>query len=129
MLKDPNHLVASYTADPVVELRTVHNDVGLSYGQMNDKYVLTDGKSFGLDSRFTVTVFKSPSGPAESDGWMVRSFHSSTNAFDNDILRMATRYVLWRAGLGGLAIGAAVGFIAGRILRKRNPQSSGLGHP
>jgi ketosteroid isomerase-like protein len=119
MLKGPGHRVVSYSADPVVVSRTVHNDVGLSYGFMHDRYVLNDGKSFGLDSRFTATVFKSPGGPADSDGWMIRSFHSSADAFDNPVLSMVARGVLVRAGGGGLALGLLLGVALGAFLGRR----------
>jgi ketosteroid isomerase-like protein len=123
MLKAPGHRVVSYSADPVVESRTVHNDVGLSYGYMHDKYVLNDGKTFSLDSRFSVTVFKSPDGPADSDGWMIRSFHSSADAFDNPVLSMVARGTFLSAGLGGLVIGILLGVALGALLfrRKRMP--------
>src|SRR4051794_8515902 len=46
MLKAPGHRVQSYTSDPVVSHRYVHGDAVVSYGKMNDHYVLTDGTSF-----------------------------------------------------------------------------------
>lgn len=119
MLKAPGHRVQSFITDPTIEARTVHNDVGLSYGQLNDQYVLTDGKSFALNSRFTITVFKTPDGPADTDGWMVRSFHASTDAFDNPILTMVAQRSLWMAGAGGLVIGALLGLLLGRWLARR----------
>jgi ketosteroid isomerase-like protein len=119
MLKAPDHIVASYTAEPVILSRTVHGDVGLSYGMMNDKYVLTNGKSFGLDSRFTATLYRTPHGPSDTDGWMIRSFHSSTDAFDNAVLTMAARIAFWRAAVGGVVVGLIVGWIGGRLLQAR----------
>ena len=113
MMTAPNHRVVSYSADPQVESRTVHDDVGLSYGYMNDKYVLNDGRSFALNSRFTVTVFKSPAGPTDTDGWMIRSFHSSADTFDNPIITMVAKGVFWRAGIGGVVIGTILGLIIG----------------
>jgi hypothetical protein len=86
---------------------------------MNDQYVLNDGKSFGLNSRFTVTVFKSPDGPPETDGWMIRSFHSSADTFDNPILTMVAHRVFWTAGIGGLVIGAVFGLVIGAFLFRR----------
>ncbi|MBI1766564.1 MAG: nuclear transport factor 2 family protein [Acidobacteria bacterium] len=124
MLKAPGHRVASFTADPIVESRTVHNDVGLSYGQMNDQYVLTDGKRFGLNSRFTITVFKTPDGPTDTDGWMIRSFHASTDAFDNPVLLLVSQHVLWTSGLIGLVIGAILGLLAGAAFFRRKPQQA-----
>jgi uncharacterized protein (TIGR02246 family) len=123
MLKGPNRRVESYTAEPVVESRTVHNDVGLSYGYMNDQYVLTDGKSFGLNSRFTVTLFKTPDGPSETGGWMIRSFHSSTDAFDNPILAMVAKRVFLTAGIGGLVIGLLSGLGVGAFLFRRGKRA------
>jgi ketosteroid isomerase-like protein len=123
MLKGPNRRVESYTADPTVESRTVHNDVGLSYGYMNDQYVLTDGKSFGLNSRFTVTLFKTPDGPSETDGWMIRSFHSSADAFDNPILIMVAKRVSLMAGIGGLVVGLLSGLGIGAFLFRRGKKA------
>jgi ketosteroid isomerase-like protein len=118
MMTAPNHRVVSYSADPEVESRTVHNDVGLSYGYMNDRYVLNDGKSFALNSRFTVTVFKSPDGPKDTDGWMIRSFHSSADSFDNPIITMVAQGVFWRAGIGGVIVGLAGGLLLGVVFTR-----------
>lgn len=119
MMTAPNHRVVSYSADPQVESRTVHNDVGLSYGYMNDRYVLNDGRSFALNSRFTVTVFRSPEGPKETDGWMIRSFHSSADAFDNPIISMVAKAVFWRAGLAGVVFGLILGSAGGVFFARR----------
>jgi ketosteroid isomerase-like protein len=119
MLKAPDHIVASYTAEPVVLSRTVHGDVGFSYGMMNDKYVLTNGKSFGLDSRFTATLYRTRQGPSDSDGWMIRSFHSSTDAFDNPVLGMAARIAFWRAIWIGGAVGIVAGLVVGLLIARR----------
>ena len=123
MLKGPNRRVESYTADPVIESRTIHNDVGLSYGYMNDQYVLTDGKSFGLNSRFTVTLFKTPDGPSETDGWMIRSFHSSADTFDNPILTMVAQRVFLMAGIGGLVVGLLSGLAIGAFFFRRGKKA------
>jgi ketosteroid isomerase-like protein len=124
MMTAPNHRVVSYSADPQVESRTVHNDVGLSYGYMNDRYVLNDGRSFSLNSRFTVTVFKSPDGPKGTDGWMIRSFHSSADAFDNPIITMVAQGVFWRAGIGGAVVGTVLGLIIGIFARRRKTSTA-----
>jgi len=124
MMTAPNHRVVSYSADPKVESRTVHNDVGLSYGYMNDSYVLNDGRSLTLNSRFTVTVFKSPDGPADTDGWRIRSFHSSADAFDNPVITLVAKAVFWRAGGSGLAIGAVLGLILGMLFARRRAPAS-----
>jgi uncharacterized protein (TIGR02246 family) len=124
MLKGPDARVSSYSAEPVIESRTVHNDVGLSYGYMNDKYVLNDGQSFNLNSRFTVTVFQSPTGPAETGGWMIRSFHSSPDTFDNPILTLVARAVFWRAGIGGAVAGLVLGLALGALFFRRKRKTA-----
>jgi len=119
MLKGPDPVVQSYTSDPVVTQRYVHDDdTVVSYGRMNDHYVLTDGTKFGLDSRFTTTAIRLPEGPPETSGWMIRSFHSSTDAFDNPILGMVMRKTFWTAAIGALLIGLVVGIIISRTMRK-----------
>src|SRR5688572_19574923 len=112
MTKAPDKVVASYTAEPEVLSRTVHGDVALSYGRMHDHYVLTDGKEFTLDSRFSVTVFKSSEGPSDTDGWMIRSFHSSSDVFDNAVIGMAAKKVAWFVGSVSFVIGGAVATLA-----------------
>src|ERR1700730_9117360 len=124
MMTAPNHRVVSYSADPQIESRTVHNDVGLSYGYMNDRYVLNDGRSFALNSRFTVTVFKSPDGPRDTDGAMIRSFHASADAFDNPIITMVAQGVFWRAGIGGAVVGTVLGLIIVIFARRRKTSTT-----
>lgn len=124
MMTAPDRRVVSYSANPEVESRTVHNDVGLSYGNMNDSYVLNDGRRFTLNSRFTITVFKTPNGPTDTDGWMIRSFHSSTDAFDNPVLTLVAHSIFWRAGFGGLVIGIVLSLIVGILLGRRRRVST-----
>lgn len=123
MLKGPDPVVKKYTADPVVDGRQFRGDVDLSWGRMNDQYELTDGTEFGLDSRFTTTLMKLPDGPPESGGWVIRSFHSSTDAFDNPVLKIAAKRTAMYAGGGALGVGLLVGFFVGRI-GKRKPSAA-----
>lgn len=124
MLTGPSPVVSKYTADPIVDGRQFRGDVDLSWGRMNDHYVLTNGMEFSLNSRFTVTVVKSPEGPPDTGGWMIRSFHSSTDAFDNPILRIAAKRAMTYAGIGGLAIGIVAGALATRFLRHRRTDAA-----
>ena len=122
MLKGPSPVVSKYTAEPVVDGRQIRGDVDLSWGRMNDQYVLTDGTEFGLDSRFTATLLKSPDGPSETGGWIIRSFHSSTDAFDNEVLGIAARRSLRYGALAGVLVGLLVGLIAAFLFRKQRGQ-------
>jgi ketosteroid isomerase-like protein len=114
MMKGPNRVVAKLTADPQPdELSVLHGGTtAISRGKMNDRYQLTDGMNFDLNSRWSATAVK------EGDKWLVASFHSSVNVFDNSILRMTVqRTLLWSGGIA-LVLGLVVGAVATRILRK-----------
>src|SRR5688572_8752275 len=126
MLKGPSPVVRRYTAEPIVDGRQFRGDVDLSWGRMNDQYELTNGMEFGLDSRFTTTLLKMPDGPPESAGWVIRSFHSSTDAFDNPILATVARRSLLYGGIGGLLLGAIVGVGIALLIRRRRVGSEGL---
>lgn len=123
MLEGPDAIVESYETSPKVERRFIHDDTVVSFGFMNDHYVLTDGTEFGLDSRFTVTAIRLPQGPEATGGWVIRSFHSSTDAFDNPVLGIAVRRTAWYAGAGGLLVGLLVGALAAWLLTRRTMKS------
>jgi hypothetical protein len=119
MLKGPDPVVKKFSSDPVVDGRDYRDDVDLSWGRMNDHYELTSGESFGLGSRFTATVIKLPDGPPETGGWMIRSFHASTDAFDNPVLKMAAQRSFLYGGAGGLILGIVVGLIGATLAARR----------
>ena len=119
MLRAPDAIVESYTSEPAVKERYLHGDTVVSHGLMNDHYVLKDGTKFGLDSRFSVTVLREPDGPPETGGWMIRSFHSSTDAFDNPVLGIAAKKASLYAGGGGLVVGLLAGAGLSFLLRRR----------
>jgi membrane associated rhomboid family serine protease len=55
---------------------------------------------------------------------MIRSFHSSADAFDNPIITMVAQGVFWRAGIGGAVVGAVLGLIIGIFARRRKPSTA-----
>ena len=109
MMAGPNHVVAKLSCNPVVDDRHVYGDWAVSWGQMNDHFELTDGSKLDLNSRFTATIVRR--GPA----WKVASFHVSTNAFANPILRMAAK----KGGSRGFIFGIVPGLIIGLFLGVR----------
>lgn len=117
MMKGPDKRVQSVTSDPKVEGRHVYGDWAVSWGTMNDRFVLTDGSDLTMNSQFTATIAR------RGSEWKVSSFHVSVNAFDNAILRHAARKaVIWTSVIAGavcLLIGVAVGMAV-----KRRPSSS-----
>lgn len=119
MMSGDNRIVKSVTASPVVEGRNVHGDWAVSWGAMNDRFILTDGRDLALNSRFSAVLVKS------ENAWKVHEIHLSTDAFGGAIVRAAvTTTAKWTglaAGSGGIVIGLVAGKAWGR--RKGSPAS------
>jgi uncharacterized protein (TIGR02246 family) len=121
MMTGPDKRVEKVSADPKVDDRHVYGDWAVSWGRMNDHFVLTDGSQLAMDSKFTATIAR------RGDAWKVASFHVSVNAFDNAILGIAAK----KAGSWSLIIGALVGVVIGLVVgvimgrRRRGPASVG----
>ncbi len=113
MMTGPDRRVQSARADPKVTDRHLYGDWAVSWGKMNDEFVMTDGATLKLDSRFTATIAR------RGEEWKVTSFHVSANVFDNPILGIAAKkaglIAAAVAGVGGLIVGAVVG----RILKRK----------
>jgi ketosteroid isomerase-like protein len=111
MMTGPNRIVQEIKAEPKVEGRQVHGDWAISWGSLNDHFVLTDGRSLSLGSRFTITTAK------RGDRWLLTSYHASVNAFDNAVLTMAVKKTgLW-VGIGGAVLGLLIGYVVARARR------------
>jgi uncharacterized protein (TIGR02246 family) len=114
MTKGENRKVNSYKTEAEVdELTHLYGDTGIATGQSHDAFVLTDGRDFVVNTRWTATL-------AKKDGaWKVAGFHASTDMFDNPVLHIAVRQTaLWTGGIAAL-VGLGVGLILARILRRR----------
>ncbi len=112
MMKGDHPVVSKVTADPKVLGRHVQGDWAISWGDLNDQFVLSDGRELPLNSHFTATIAK------RGDHWLVSAFHVSVNAFDNPILTLAVKKVCLMAGIGGVVVGCIVGALAVAILRR-----------
>lgn len=106
MMKGPDRRVEKVSADPKVDDRHVYGDWAVSWGSMNDRFVLTDGSDLAMNSRFTATIAR------RGDVWKVTSFHASVNAFDNPILGYAAK----KAGTWAMVIGVVAGLVLGLIV-------------
>ena len=115
MMTGPNKIVERLTAEPTVDdLSTIHHDdTAISYGRMNDEYLLRDGMNFKLNSRCDASLVK------EGERWLIADFHASANVFDNDILRMAVQKTAWWTGGAALMVGIVVGLVGGRLFGRR----------
>jgi ketosteroid isomerase-like protein len=103
MMKGKEPIVAKITADPKVDGRQIYSDWALSFGHMNDHFLLTDGSDLPLNSRFTAAISR------QGDRWLITAFHLSANLFDNPVLGYAAKkgatYGAIAGAVGGLVIG------------------------
>ena len=113
MMTGSERRVKSVHADPKITDRHLYNDWAVSWGTMNDEFILADGTQLKLDSKFTATIAR------RGSEWKVTSFHVSGNLFENPIVGYAVkRTALMSAAIAGV-IGLAIGFIAARFLKNR----------
>ena len=88
---------------------------GLAYGKGLEDYTLNDGRVFPIPTRWTAVVAK------EDDGkWRIRSMHIGTNFLDNPLINTvenAVKQYAIGAGVIGVLVGLALGFVIGRRRR------------
>ena len=114
MLTAPGHIVKDVKVSfEVDQLTTLYGgDTGVAYGSSKDHYELTDGQKLDINGRWTCTMVKN------GDRWVIAAFHYSANVFSNPIV---DRYkaAIWQAGIAAGVIALIVGFVLGRMLRRR----------
>ena len=118
MMKGDHPVVAKITSNPEVLGRHFQGDWAISWGNLNDNFVLTDGRVLPLNSHFTATIVH------RGDKWLVAAFHVSVNAFDNPVMSLAVKKVSLLTGLIGLAAGFLGGVIVTRLLRRTKSGSA-----
>lgn len=101
------------TPDALTEL-SADKTWGIVRGSGIERYVLSDGRPYDLNTRWTAVMVK------ESDGkWRMRSVHIATNFLDNALLSEAER-ALVKIGVVGLVVGLFLGgILAWIVLRKK----------
>jgi len=116
MMKGDHPVVNKVTCEPKVLGRHIQGDWAISWGELNDHFLLTDGRDLPLNSHFTATIAK------RGDSWKVAAFHASVNAFSNPITTIAVKKISLVAGIGGIITGAVVGLVIASLLRRaKNP--------
>ena len=109
-------LEITLTADDTTELYG-DNSFGIVRGTGDEKYVLADGRSFDMVTRWTATVVKDVDGQ-----WRILTLHIGTNLLDNPRLSVAesalTTFAVGGA-LAGLVLGLLICFLYMR--RKKAP--------
>lgn len=114
MLTAPGHIVKDVKVRFDVDaLTTLYGgDTGIALGSSTDHYELTNGDTFDIKGRWTCTMVRS------GDRWVIAAFHYSADVFRNPIVDRY-RKALWTVGAGAALVALIIGFLAGRMLRKR----------
>ena len=97
------------------ELTQLYADrtMGIVRGAGTEDYVLSDTRSFPMETRWTATVIK------DNDGaWRILSIHIGTDFLDNPILSVAESANRYFA-MGGAAIGLLVGLLLSYLWGRR----------
>lgn len=116
MMKGDHPVVSKVISEPKVLGRHVQGDWAISWGELNDHFLLTDGRDLPLNSHFTATIAR------RGDSWKVAAFHASVNAFSNPITAIAVKKISLVAGIGGIVTGVIVGLVIASLLRRaKNP--------
>jgi len=110
MMKGDHPVVSKVNSNPKVLGRLYQGDWAVSWGELNDTFVLADGRELPLNSKFTATISR------RGDQWLVTAFHVSVNAFDNPITALAVKKVSIIVGIAGLVAGLLAGMILMRLL-------------
>ena len=86
--------------------------MGIVIGSGEEDYVLADGRTFDMKTRWTATVI------LDTDGsWRILALHIATNFLDNPILTMAesaAKELTIKGAIGGAVVGLLLGFLIGR---------------
>lgn len=113
MMTGENRIVREVKAEPEVIGRRVYGDWAVSWGNLHDRFTLTDGSDLPFNTLFTATIAK------RGDQWLVTGFHASVNAFDNSVLKLAIKKTALWTGLGAGVLGLLIGFVGARALARR----------
>lgn len=114
MMSGEKRIVREIQSEPEVLGRQLHGETAVSWGNLHDHFVLTDGSDLPLNSVFTSTIAK------RGEKWLVTGFHASVNAFDNPVLGLATRKIaLWVGGGAGVA-GLLFGWVLARVFGRKS---------
>ena len=112
-LVGPDSIVVKVSGNPKVMDRTIFNDHILSFGNMNDTFVLRgqEDQPLNFNSRFSSYVTR------HEGKLKLAGMHMSVNAFDNPITSYAiasVKKLMIMVGLGAMIFGFIIGRISAR---------------
>lgn len=113
MMKGDRPIVKQITCAPEITGRHLNGDWAVSWGNLNDRFLLTDGSDLPFNTRFTATIAK------RGERWVVTAFHASVSAFNNPVLTAALKKAGFLFGGAGLVLGGILGLILGRLVFRK----------
>lgn len=117
MMTGDKKIVREIKSEPEVLGRHVHGDWAVSWGNLHDHFVLTDGSDLPFNSVFTATIAK------RGDRWLVTAFHTSVSAFENPVIKLTTRKIAFWLCLGAGASGLLLGIAGTRLFARKTAGS------
>ena len=119
MMNGPGRVVESIRVDPQADaLSDIYGgQVAVAYGNSRDEYRLTNGLTMQVNSRWTCSLVR------EGGRWLITSFQSSANIFDNPILGQM-KAAIYKVGGVAAVLGLAIGWFASRLRRKQAAPAS-----
>ena len=118
MMKGERPVVKQVICNPEVTGRHIYGDWAVSWGNLHDRFLLTDGSDLPFNTLFTAAIAR------RGDRWVVTAFHASVSAFKNPVLAMAIKKSGVAAAIGGLIAGALLGLALSRLVSKKRPPAS-----
>ena len=114
MMKGPDRFVQSFHTDVTVDaLTTLYGEnTGVAVGSSHDSFVLMNGTNFTVDGRWTATMVR------QNGRWVIAALHTSTDMFDNPIVRR-WKGLVYFAGIFALLFGAIAGFGLALLFRRK----------
>jgi ketosteroid isomerase-like protein len=107
-------LLKSVTFNPEADALTefVGEDTGFVHGVSKDTYAFADGDTREMTSRWTATLHR------DNGKWKIIAAHIGANLVDNPVLT-ALKGWLYKVGAGAGVAGLLVGFVIGRLTRRK----------
>ena len=99
----------------------IEGDWAVSWGNLHDRLLLTNGNEVPFNSVFTATLAK------RGDRWAVASLHASLNAFTNPVLGASLKRTVLPLGLGSFIGGLVIGLLASRVFKKQGGEAGAAG--
>ena len=106
LLGGKNALLKSLNFQPKALMKTkfIQDNVGIVYGESDDTYVLANGHTTKVKSKWSATLLK------EDGKWKVATLHNGVNFYDNPEITYFLNF--WKMiAFGALIVGVALGYL------------------